>query len=76
MDELSGQHYLHVDIQQNSFEACMNAWEYFLPLYFVMNKLNYAKYGSYCLHQMKDREVIYPGLNIPVSVQGQNWYNI
>ena len=54
----------------------MNAWEYFLPLYFVMNKLNYAKYGSYCLHQMKDREVIYPGLNVPVSVQGQNWYNI
>ena len=76
LDIMEQQHYLHVDIQQNSFAACMNAWEYFLPFYFVMNKLNYAKYGSYCLHQMKDREVIYPGLKVPVSVRGQNWYNI
>ena len=47
----------------------MNAWEYFLPFYFVMNKLNYARYGSYYLYEMKNKEV-------PVSMQGQNRYNI
>ena len=70
------QHYLHVGIQENSFEARMNACDYFLPFYFVMNKLNYTRYGSYYLHQMKNREVISPGLKIPVSVQGLNRYNI
>ena len=41
-----------------------------------MNMLNYARYGSYYLHQMKNKEVIYLGLNVTVSMQGQNWYNI
>ena len=70
------QHHLHVGIQENSFEARMNAWEYFLPFYFVMNKLNYARYGSYDLHHMKNKEVIHPRLKVPVSVQEQNWYII
>ena len=69
------QHYLHCGIH-DSFEARMNAWEYFLPFYFVMNKLSYARYGSYYLHQMKNRQVIYPDLKFPVSVQGQNRCNI
>ena len=76
LDMMEQQHYRHVGIQENSFEARMNAWEYFLPFYFVMNKLNYARYGSYYLHQMKNGEVIYPGLKVPISVQGQNRYNI
>ena len=41
-----------------------------------MNMLNYARYGSYYLHQMKNKEVIYLGLNVTVLMQGQNWYNI
>ena len=76
LDMMEQQDYLHVGIQENSLEARMNAWEYFIPFYFVLNKLNYARYGSYYLHQMKNREVIYPGLKVPVSVQGQNRYNI
>ena len=63
------QHCLHAGIRENSFETRMNAWEYFLPFYFVMNKLNYARYGSYYLYEMKNKEV-------PVSMQGQNRYNI
>ena len=70
------QHYLHVAIQENRFEARMNAWEDFLPFHFVILKLNCATYGSYYLHQMKNREEIYPDWKFPVSVQGQNRYNI
>ena len=43
LDMMEQQHYLHVSIQENSFEARMDAWEYFLPFYFVINKLNYAR---------------------------------
>ena len=76
LDMMEQQHYLHVDIQENSFETRMNVWKYSLPLYFVMNKLNYARYGFYYLHQMKNTKIIYNGLKVPVSVQGQNRYNI
>ena len=69
LDMMEQQHCLHAGIWENSFETRMNAWEYLLPFYFVMNKLNYARYGSYYLYEMKNKEV-------PVSTQGQNWYNI
>ena len=55
LDMMKQQHCLHVNIQENSSEAPMNGWEYFLPFYFVTNKLNYARYGSYYLDQMKNR---------------------
>ena len=42
----------------------------------LWTKLNYARYGSYYLHQMKNREVIYLGLKVLVSVEGQDRYNI
>ena len=44
LDMLKQQNHLHVGIQENSFEARINTWEYFFPFYFVMNKLNYARY--------------------------------
>ena len=42
LDKMEQQHYLHVGIQKNRSEVRMNAWEYFLPFYFVINKFNYA----------------------------------
>ena len=42
LEMMEQQHYLHVVIQENRFEARMNAWEDFLPFYFVTNKLNCA----------------------------------
>ena len=39
LEMIQQQHYFHVGIHENSFEAYMNAWEYFLPYYFVMNKI-------------------------------------
>ena len=74
--DMMEQLYLHVGIQKNSFEARVNAWDYSTAFYFVMNKFNYVREGSYYLHQMKNREVIYPYLKVRVSVQGQNPYNI
>ena len=40
LDMMEQHYYLHVGIQENSFEARMDAWEYFLPFYFVINMLN------------------------------------
>ena len=42
LEMMEQQHYLHVVIQENRFEARMNTWEDFLPFYFVINKLNFA----------------------------------
>ena len=42
LDKMEQQHYLHVGIQENRSEVRMNAWEYFLRFYFVINKFNYA----------------------------------
>ena len=33
--------------------------------------LNYARYGSYYLHQMKNKEVIYLGLKVTVSINAR-----
>ena len=38
------------------------AWERVLPYYFIFNKMNYARYGSYYVQVLKQIESKYPGL--------------
>ena len=41
------QHTIYTAFQENDFEMWLFRWEYFLSLYFVLNKVNYWKYGTY-----------------------------
>ena len=45
---------------ENNCEARLYAQEYFIPFYFVFNKTNYARYGSYYLEKLKIIENSYP----------------
>ena len=45
-------------------------WEYFLPFYFVLYKVNYARYGTYCISQLKSLESTHLGLREMLERQG------
>ena len=65
----------HAAIQTNDFEMRLDAWERVLPYYFIFNKINYARYGSYYVQVLKQIESKYPGLKLllpcGLSVQAQ-----
>ena len=46
LDLMRVQHLAHLSIQENNFEVRLKCWQYFLPLYFALNKTNYFHYGS------------------------------
>ena len=54
------QHVIQTAVQENDFDARLAAWDYFMPLYFVFNKTNYARYGSFCVEILKSIEEKYP----------------
>ena len=77
LDLMRMQHVIHTAVQENNFEARLYAWEYFIPLYFVFNKSNYARYGSYYLETLRTIENRYPAMkemmkHAGLSVQGQD----
>ena len=79
LDLMRMQHVIHRAAQENNFEARLYVWEYFIPFYFVFNKTNYARYGSYYLETLKTIENRYPGMkemmkHAGLSVQGQDKY--
>ena len=79
MDVMRFQHFAHLSVQENNFEMKLICWEFFLPLYFALNKTNYSRYGSYYLRLFQDNEEGYPGLKEllrykGLSVQAQSRY--
>ena len=70
------QRHLHIAVLDGNFVGRMCAWEFFLPFYFATNKHNYARYGSWYVHQMRNRESIYNDNEIIFSVQPQARYNL
>ena len=54
----------------------MCAWEFFLPFCFSTNKHNYARYGSWYVHQIRNRDSLHSGNEIIFSVQSQARYNL
>ena len=79
LDIMRMQHVIHTAVQENTSEAQLYAWEYFIPFYFVFNKTNYVRYGSYYLETLKAIENSYPGMKemtkqAGLSVQGQDKY--
>ena len=41
------QHTIYTALQKTNFEMWLFRWEYLLSLYFVLNKVNYWRYGTY-----------------------------
>ena len=70
------QHHFHTAVQEGNFDGRMCAWEFFLPFYFSTNKHNYARYGSWYVHQMRNRDSLHSGNEIIFSVQSQARYNL
>ena len=75
------QHQGHAAIQTNDFEMHLNAWQRVLPYYFIFNKMNYARYGSYYVQVLKEIESNYPGLKellfpCGLSVQAQQTHPV
>ena len=54
----------------------MCAWEFFLPFCFSTNKHNYARYSSWYVHQMRNRDSLHSGNEIIFSVHSQARYNL
>ena len=79
MDLMKYQHMAHTAVQTNGFDLRVESWEKFLPFYFAFNMFNYARYGSYYVHTLKNMEALYPGLKgmlkkTGLSVQAQEQY--
>ena len=75
------QHRIHIVVQENNFTERIIVWEYFLSFYFAMNKVNFARYGSYYVQSMNCIDYLYPVLkqileNQYMSVQAQDRYPI
>lgn len=45
MDLMRNQILSHNAVQTNNFDALLYGWKTFLPMYFAMNKVNYARYS-------------------------------
>ena len=81
MDLMKYQRMAHIPVQANGFESRVESWEKFLPFYFAFIMVNYARYGSYYVHILKNMETLHPGLNdmlekTGLSVQAQDRYPI
>ena len=81
LDLMQTQHLIHLAVQDNDFEMRIQCWKFFLPLYFALQKMNYARYGSYYVKVMENIEKMYPGLKDllmqnGMSVQAQESFPI
>ena len=70
---------VHSAVQENDIDKLGFAWYSFLPYYFVLDKQNYARYGSYYVTMLRNMDATYPGLKSlidkkGISVQGQDRY--
>ena len=77
LDLMQAQCVAHVGVQENNVDMMINAWLKLLPMYFALNKINYAQYGSY--YTLINMEHLYPGLRNLIdkeglSVQAQDSY--
>ena len=62
LDLMKMQHWIHIAVKKNDFELQIKSWEFLLPFYFALNKINYPHYGSYYVETLKLIEIIHPGL--------------
>ena len=75
------QHQIHTAVQTNDFDMRLDAWNKMLPIYFALNKTNYARYGTWYVQTMKEIDDRYSGLkhllkSAGLSVQAQTAYPV
>ena len=76
IDLMQAQTMAHLAVQENDLDMLIAAWNCFLPMYFVFNKFNYARYGSLYFFTLVHMEKLYPCLRqflvkCGISVQAQ-----
>jgi len=49
VDLIKAQTMAHTAIQENDWKSLMYCWKEFLPMYFILNKRNYARYMFFLL---------------------------
>ena len=79
LDLIRAQLLAHTSVQENNIDMLIAAWNKFLPMYFALNKINYARYGSFYVHTLINMDNMYPALrnllnDCGISVQGQESY--
>ena len=62
MDLMKYQHIPHTAVQTNGSDLRVESWEKSLRFYFAFNMVNYARYGSYYMHTLKNIKAFHPGL--------------
>ena len=64
------QYFADVAAQSNNFDLRLFAWKYMIPFFFVLNKINYARYGSFYTESMGNIEKFYPNLKPLLETKG------
>ena len=85
LDLVKNQNFANIAVQSNYFDfgilTLIFAWKYMIPFFLVLNKISYARYGSFYAESIGNIEKFYfnlkPLLETKVfSVQGQDRYAI
>ena len=67
---MSIQHMLHIAVQHNDFELCLESIKRSLPLFFDYIMQNYARSGSFYTELLSSLEANYPDLKDQLSKTG------
>ena len=62
IDLMELQQMVHTSVQTNDYDMHLYAWENILLYSFALNKVNYARYGTYYVEILKQMDIRYPGL--------------
>ena len=81
LDLMRYQNIMHVAVQENDLNMRLFCWTKFIPFYFALNKMNYARYGSYYARILANINLLYPGAEEllekkGMSVQAQDRYPV
>ena len=79
LDIMRNQHLIHTAVQSNNFSMRLSGLKNMLPYMFVLNKQNYARYGSLYANTLENLDITHPGCRELIqfkglSVQGQDRY--
>ena len=61
MEMVSKLHQFWFAINTNNLPPRIDAWEYILSLCFTINKIYYARYGTFYIQQLKNLDSTHPG---------------
>ena len=79
LDLMKCQHMVHIAVQENNYDLRRYGWEFMLIFYFGLNKIHYARYGTYYVKCIENIEPLYTGHRQLIeekglSVHGQSSY--